>query len=168
MKRYNLGLIAMMFVGAWTSYLLPTIQQENPRQIEAEQDEEAMQLGNFSVSLSVKDLMASKAFYEKLDFAQVGGEVEQNYVIMQNGTTTIGLFQGMFEKNMMTFNPGWNKDKETLETFDDVRAIQTKLKERGIEFTTQADVETSGPANFLLMDPDGNPILFDQHVDKPN
>ena len=126
-----------------------------------------MQLGNFSVSLTVKDLVKSKAFYEKLDFSLVGGALDQNYVVMQNGTTTIGLFQGMFEKNMLTFNPGWNKDKETLESFDDVRAIQAKLKERGIEFATEADTENSGPAHFVIMDPDGNPLLFDQHVDKP-
>lgn len=127
----------------------------------------SMRLGNFSISLTVADLEASKVFYEKLDFEQVGGEQSQNWLVMQNGPTTIGLFQGMFEKNMMTFNPGWNKDKETLASFDDVRAIQAKLKERGIEFATEADVDSDGPASFVISDPDGNPILVDQHVPKP-
>lgn len=126
-----------------------------------------VQLGNFSVSLSVKDIKASFAFYEKLDFKKVGGNLAQKWVVMQNGTTTIGLFQGMFEKNMLTFNPGWNSEKETLKDFLDVRDIQRTLKARGIEFQTTADEKTDGPASFVLNDPDGNPILFDQHVPKP-
>ena len=126
-----------------------------------------MQLGNFSVSLTVKDIQASKAFYEKLDFKQVGGEIDQNWVILQNGTTTVGLFQGMFEKNIMTFNPGWDKDKNTLKEFQDVREIQQTLKKRGIKPVNEADETTKGPANFIIQDPDGNTILFDQHVDRP-
>ena len=129
--------------------------------------EEPMQLGNFSVSLAVKDIKASKAFYEKLDFKEVGGKIEQNWLVMQNGGTTIGLFQGMFEANVLTFNPGWNKDKEVLEEFQDVRELQRTLKERGVELTTEADESTKGPASFILSDPDGNTIYFDQHVPSP-
>jgi catechol 2,3-dioxygenase-like lactoylglutathione lyase family enzyme len=128
---------------------------------------ETMELGNFSVSLSVKDLKASEAFYKKLDFQQVGGKHELNYLIMQNETTTIGLFQGMFDGNILTFNPGWNKDKETLKDFDDVREIQHKLKGRGIRPAPEADEKSEGPASFIIEDPDGNMILFDQHVPKP-
>ena len=126
-----------------------------------------MQLGNFSVSLDVKDIKASKAFYEKLDFEQVAGNIEQNWVVLQNGTTTVGLFHGMFERNMMTFNPGWDSKKETLKEFQDVRELQRTLKARGIELRTEADETTDGPASFMLVDPDGNPILVDQHVPKP-
>ena len=130
-------------------------------------EEKKMQFGNFSVSLAVKDLQASKAFYEKLDFEQVGGDIKQNYVIMQNSTSTIGLFQGMFEKNILTFNPGWNRKAETLENFQDVRDLQARIKERGIKPVTEADETTKGPASFVILDPDGNAILIDQHVAKP-
>lgn len=126
-----------------------------------------MPLGNFSVSLAVKDIKASKAFYEKLDFVEVGGVLEQNWVILQSGTTTIGLFQGMFEDNLMTFNPGWDKDKKVLDSFTDVRAIQRTLKERGVAMVAEADPATEGPASFVIADPDGNTILFDQHVPAP-
>ena len=126
-----------------------------------------MELGNFSVSLAVKDIGASKAFYEKLDFKEVGGKLEQNWIILQNGTTTIGLFQGMFEKNIMTFNPGWTKDKETLKEFQDVRELQSVLKERGIPMLLEADASSEGPASFMIADPDGNSILVDQHVPSP-
>ncbi len=125
-----------------------------------------MQLGAFSVSLAVKDIKASKAFYEKLDFKEVG-KLEQNWLILQNGTTTIGLFQGMFEKNIMTFNPGWTTDQETLEEFQDVRELQSTLKERGLKLSTEADESSKGPASFVLVDPDGNSILVDQHVPSP-
>ena len=128
--------------------------------------EDKMQFGNFSVSLAVKDIKASKTFYEKLDFRHVFGSLEQDYVIMQNGTTTIGLFQGMFEKNILTFNPGWNHKAETLEQFQDVRDLQTTIKERGITPVLEADAATSGPTSFMIVDPDGNSILVDQHVPK--
>ena len=133
---------------------------------EAKKDE-PVQLGNFSVSLTVKDIKASKAFYEKLDFKEVGGNLAQNWIVLQNGTTNIGLFQGMFERNMLTFNPGWNSEKKTLDDFQDVRELQHTLKERGIEFQTEAEESTDGPAFFMLADPDGNPILVDQHVPRP-
>ncbi|MCY2958888.1 MAG: VOC family protein [Planctomycetota bacterium] len=126
-----------------------------------------MQLGNFSVSLTVKDIKASKAFYEKLDFKQVGGKLEQNWVVLQNGTTKIGLFQGMFEKNSLTFNPGWDSERKTPKDFQDVRELQRVLKQRGVKLETEADESTDGPASFTLVDPDGNPILVDQHVPKP-
>ena len=129
--------------------------------------DEPVQLGNFSVSLTVKDVKASKAFYEKLGFEQVGGKLEQNWVVLQNGTATVGLFQGMFEKNMLTFNPGWNAKKETLKEFQDVRELQRTLKTRGIALKPEADESGDGPAFFMLADPDGNPILVDQHVPKP-
>ncbi len=128
--------------------------------------EDKMHLGNFSVSLSVKDIKASKAFYEKLDFQQAFGDLKQNYVIMQNGTTSIGLFQGMFDKNGLTFNPGWNHKAETLEEFQDVRELQATIKERGITPIQEADAATNGPASFVIVDPDGNTILFDQNVPK--
>lgn len=121
-----------------------------------------MTLGNFSVSLSVQDLNASKAFYEKLGFRQVFGDPAQHWVIMQSGTTNIGLFQGMFPRNALTFNPGWDHDGSPTATFDDVRAIQRRLREAGLEVGAPID-SASGPASFSVTDPDGNPILFDQH-----
>ena len=123
-----------------------------------------MNLGAFSISLAVKDIAASRAFYEKLGFEQVMGDPAQNWLILRNGETTIGLFQGMFERNMLTFNPGWNSQAETLEEFEDVREIQQRLKSGGIELTSEADESTTGPASLTLIDPDGNPILIDQHV----
>lgn len=123
-----------------------------------------MELGAFSISLAVKDIHASKEFYEKLGFKEFGGDISQNWLILKNGDHIIGLFQGMFEKNMLTFNPGWNQDAQKLDTFIDVREIQRQLKARGMEFMAEADENTTGPAHFMLMDPDGNPILFDQHV----
>ena len=123
-----------------------------------------MELGNFSVSLNVKNLEQSKAFYEKLGFTVFGGEMEQNWLIMKNGDHTIGLFQGMFDKNMLTFNPGWDKDAQEVENFMDIRDIQRKVKAEGISVEPEADENTTGPASFMVIDPDGNPILFDQHV----
>lgn len=125
-----------------------------------------MQLGAFSVSLAVKDIAASKAFYEKLGFQSVMGGEKQRFMIMRNGTTTIGLFQGMFDKNILTFNPGWDSDRNTPSDFVDIRDLQRTLQSRGITLTTTADVNTTGPASFTLSDPDGNMILFDQHVNK--
>ncbi|MFG0275764.1 MAG: VOC family protein [Phycisphaerales bacterium] len=125
-----------------------------------------MNFGNFSVSLAVKDLGASRAFYEKLGFRLVGGD-EQHYVILQNETSTIGLFQGMFDRNILTFNPGWDRNSNTLEDFDDVRDLQARVREAGIEPVTTAAPDSTGPASFVIVDPDGNPILIDQHVPKP-
>ena len=122
-----------------------------------------MDLGNFSVSLTVKDIHASKAFYENLGFSEFGGDITQNWQIMKNGNCVIGLFQGMFEKNILTFNPGWDNNARELESFTDVRDLQKELKSKGIEIETEADETTSGPASFIIVDPDGNPILVDQH-----
>lgn len=132
-----------------------------------EQREPTMELGAFSVSLSVKDLEASRQFYEKLGFNHLGGDAAQNYLILQNGTTTIGLFQGMFEGNILTFNPGWDHTASALERFQDVRDIQRELKSQGVELQTEADESTDGPASVVLIDPDGNNILLDQHVPRP-
>lgn len=123
-----------------------------------------MKLGAFSISLTVKDLQASKAFYEKFGFVVFGGDATQNWLIMKNGETLIGLFQGMFEKNTLTFNPGWDQNAAKLDSFTDVRDLQKQLKARGVELMSEAEEATAGPASFMAIDPDGNPILFDQHV----
>lgn len=123
-----------------------------------------MQLGASSISLAVKDLAASRAFYEKLGFDASDDTAEQNYLIMRNGTTIIGLFQGMFEDNILTFNPGWDTHGQELDSYTDVRELQKTLRARGIEFQHEADEGTTGPAHFVIVDPDGNPILVDQHV----
>lgn len=123
-----------------------------------------MDLGAFSISLAVKDIAASKSFYEKLGFKAFMGELSENWLIMKNGDTVIGLFQGMFDKNLLTFNPGWDGNAQKLERFTDVRELQRQLKARGVVFVSEADETTRGPAHFIIMDPDGNPILFDQHV----
>lgn len=123
-----------------------------------------MSLGAFSVSLTVKDLAASKDFYAKLGFAKIGGDESQNWLILANGDCVIGLFQGMFDKNMLTFNPGWGGEGKPLDEFEDVRDIQKRLKAEGISIASEADEATSGPASFVVFDPDGNPILVDQHV----
>lgn len=122
-----------------------------------------MKLGVFSLSLSVKDLAKSKEFYEKLGFSSMGGSMENNYLIMKNGSTLIGLFQAMFDGNMLTFNPGWDENAQNLEEFDDVRAIQQHLKNHQVEIDKEADETTSGPEHIFLKDPDGNMILIDQH-----
>ena len=123
-----------------------------------------MELGAFSISLTVKDIMASRIFYEKFGFKAFGGDISQNWLIMKNGDTVIGLFQGMFEKNILTFNPGWDSNAHKLDAFTDVRDLQRQLKALGIEFVSEADENSSGPASFIAVDPDGNPILVDQHV----
>ena len=123
-----------------------------------------MELGAFSISLNVKDIEASKAFYEKLGFKVFHGDVSQNWLIMKNGDHAIGLFQGMFEKNILTFNPGWDKNAQLLDSFTDVRELQRQLKSQGVEFESEADENTTGPASFIVLDPDGNPILVDQHI----
>ena len=123
-----------------------------------------MQLGAFSISLTVKDIQASKAFYEKLGFSDLGGVPEENWLIMTNGTHVIGLFQGMFDKNILTFNPGWDQQANALGEYTDIREIQRRLKERGLELMSEVDEDTEGPGSVMLVDPDGNPILIDQHV----
>ena len=124
----------------------------------------AMVLGNFSVSLSVKNLEASRTFYEKLGFVAFAGDAKQNWLILRNGSAIIGLFQGMFERNSLTFNPGWDSECNKLPNFTDVRELQRRLKSAGIEPATPADESSTGPASFIVIDPDGNPILVDQHV----
>ena len=123
-----------------------------------------MELGAFSVSLAVADLEASRAFYEKLGFEVVGGDPSENWQILRNGDHTIGLFQGMFEKNILTFNPGWDAHGNPVESFADVREIQRLVKANGVSLVSEADESTTGPASFIATDPDGNPILVDQHV----
>ncbi len=123
-----------------------------------------MKLGVFSVSLSVKDIKASKVFYESLGFSVMGGDIENNYLIMKNENSIIGLFQGMFENNILTFNPGWDENANTLEEYDDIRKIQSELNEKGIKLENEVDKNSSGPASITLIDPDGNAILIDQHI----
>ena len=122
-----------------------------------------MELGAFSVSLAVKDIKASIAFYEKLGFSMLGGAPDENWAILKNGDHIIGLFQGMFDKNMLTFNPGWNQDAQNLDSFTDVRELQKQLKADGVSFTQEADESGEGPGSFMIEDPAGNPILVDQH-----
>jgi catechol 2,3-dioxygenase-like lactoylglutathione lyase family enzyme len=139
--------------GRWAGTGLPRFRKE-----------QHMELGAFSISLAVKDLQASKAFYERLGFSVFGGEASQNWLILKNGDHTIGLFQGMFEKNTLTFNPGWDSNAGKLDTFTDVRDLQRQLKSEGMQLVSEADETTVGPASFVVVDPDGNPILVDQHV----
>lgn len=122
-----------------------------------------MQVGAFSISLSVKDIQASKQFYGNLGFTVFAGSIEQKYLILKNGNALIGLFEGMFEGNMLTFNPGWDENAQNLESFDDIRNIQRHLKDQGVAFQSEAPENTSGPASFMVTDPDGNVVLFDQH-----
>jgi predicted enzyme related to lactoylglutathione lyase len=126
--------------------------------------ENKMRLGAFSISLAVKDISNSKEFYENLGFKVFAGALEKNYLIMKNEHSLIGLFQGMFENNVITFNPGWDTDASMLESFDDLREIQKQLKEKGVTLLSEVDESTTGPGSFMLVDPDGNSILIDQHV----
>ncbi len=123
-----------------------------------------MELGAFSISLAVKDIEVSRAFYEKLGFKTWGGDASQNWLILRNGEHVIGLFQGMFERNMLTFNPGWTQQAAPLQSFTDVRELQRQLKAQGLVLLSEADEASSGPASFVVIDPDGNPVLVDQHV----
>ena len=127
-------------------------------------DKQPTTLGAFSVSLAVKNIQASRGFYEKLDFKVVGGDAAQNWLILRNGSVTIGLFQGMFDRNILTFNPGWDDKAQPVGEFIDVREHQRRLKSKGIELASAADENSAGPASFTLIDPDGNPVLIDQHV----
>ena len=156
--RLFAGLLALVVGG-----LAGSAQSANPPKTGVDH----MRLGNFSVSLTVKDIAASRAFYEKLGFRAMGGDQAKNWLILQNETATIGLFQGMFDKNLLTFNPGWDRSAQTLPEFDDVRDIQRALKSRGLTPVTAADESTTGPASLMLLDPDGNSILIDQHVPSP-
>ena len=123
-----------------------------------------MELGAFSISLSVKSIAASRAFYEKFGFAEFAGDASQNWLILKNGPHVIGLFQGMFEKNTLTFNPGWDGNASALTAFTDIRELQRSLKAQGVQLLSEADESTTGPASFIAVDPDGNPVLVDQHV----
>ena len=123
-----------------------------------------MQLGAFSVSLDVKDIGASTAFYEKLGFTRFAGDITQNWLILKNGQAVVGLFQGMLERNALTFNPGWDQNAQPLESFTDVRDIQRELQKHGVPFLSEAEEGTTGPASFVVVDPDGNPVIVDQHV----
>jgi len=123
-----------------------------------------MKLGAFSISLTVKDITVSKTFYENLGFTVFAGELERKYLIMKNGNALIGLFEGMFDKNILTFNPGWDENAAKLDAFEDVRDIQKHLKKQDVPIEKEADENTSGPASFVVIDPDGNPVLIDQHV----
>lgn len=170
-RTIHIGLFAFafgMFAGCAGKQASPTLQTTTAQakgETAMSKGDSALRLGNFSVSLTVKDLAVSKAFYEKLGFAMVGGN-GKNWAVMKNETTKIGLFQGMFDKNILTFNPGWDSERNTLPDFDDVRVLQRTLKSRGVTLTTTADENTAGPASFTLTDPDGNMILVDQHVSK--
>lgn len=141
----------------------PQATAESPSQPTRTQ-EQSMNLGAFSVSLTVKDLGASKSFYEKFGFQAFAGDAAQNWLILKNGNHVIGLFQGMFDKNLLTFNPGWDQNAQKLASFTDVRELQRQLKSQGVQLLSQADESTTGPASFMAVDPDGNPILVDQHV----
>lgn len=123
-----------------------------------------MELGAFSVSLAVSNLANSREFYEALGFTKAGGDAGQGWLILRNGSTTIGLFQGMFDKNILTFNPGWNQQAEPLESFKDVRVIQSELLAKGLQLIQTADTDSKGPASITMLDPDGNPVLIDQHI----
>lgn len=122
-----------------------------------------MNVGAFSISLAVKDIVKSRDFYQKLGFTALGGDASENWLILKNGNHVIGLFQGMFERNMLTFNPGWDNNAHPLDSFTDVRELQRQLRAQGVQFVSEADESTTGPASFITADPDGNPILFDQH-----
>ena len=128
------------------------------------QSHDTMDLGTFSISLAVKNLEASRSFYEKLGFQVFAGDASQNWLILKNGDHAIGLFQGMFEKNILTFNPGWDSNAQKLDVFTDVRGLQRQLKAKGVALQTEADETSTGPASFMIVDPDGTPILIDQHV----
>ena len=162
-----LGVAAIFGAGFTVSNVFSNTQGEEACTIDQKNNkskkETSMKLGAFSVSLSVKDLNISKEFYENLGFKEFAGGMGQNYLIMKNGNALIGLFQGMFEGNILTFNPGWDENAKNLDEFDDVRKIQQHLKNQGVQMITEADETTTGPASFMITDPDGNVVLVDQH-----
>jgi predicted enzyme related to lactoylglutathione lyase len=165
MKKTAYLLAGLLISFGFGFYVSPanTKSQKNNKQSTKEEKTENMKLGAFSISLNVKDLKASKEFYEALGFSSMGGDMKYNYLIMKNGNAIIGLFQGMFEGNILTFNPGWDENAKNFDPFDDVREIQKHLKSKGIKLTTEADETKSGPGSVTLTDPDGNVILLDQH-----
>ncbi|HMR90528.1 MAG TPA: VOC family protein [Saprospiraceae bacterium] len=165
LKKVGMGIIGITFLPfKMISSSLVQMTEPSNTIIQSQNKLEAMKLGVFSVSLNVKDLTISKVFYENLGFTVFAGDLKMNYLIMKNESTIIGLFQGMFEKNILTFNPGWDENAQKLDSFIDVRDIQKNLKNKGIKLEVEADETTTGPANIVVLDPDGNPILFDQHV----
>ena len=163
-RRSWLKKIGFVFAGIGLSKFNTFASSNTDHKTKKLPDDTTLPLGAFSVSLNVKDLKASKQFYENLGFKMKGGDLKQNYVVMKNEHAIIGLFQGMFDKTILTFNPGWDENKKTPAKFEDVREIQKKLKAKGIKLTAEADEKTKGPAFITLEDPDGNQILFDQHV----
>ncbi len=164
-KRYLIitGLIASFAIGFYLNTVLAKESTNDNTVITKTEKQNNMKLGAFSISLSVKDLKTSKEFYEKLGFDDFAGSMEQNYLIMKNDNALIGLFQGMFQGNILTFNPGWDENASNVENFDDIRKIQKQLKNSGLTLTSEADEKTEGPASLMLTDPDGNVILLDQH-----
>jgi predicted lactoylglutathione lyase len=152
----TLGLIVSFVFGLYINPI--TAKQQTIKQ-----KEESLKLGAFSMSLNVKDIKVSKQFYENLGFSVFGGALQKNYLIMKNGNSLIGLFQGMFQGNILTFNPGWDENAKNIEKFDDVREIQRQLKNKGVKIVNEADEKTSGPASIMITDPDGNVVLIDQH-----
>ena len=159
------GLILSFVLGFYVNSKMPkeTIKNDQSPHYTKKEKTKTMKLGAFSISLNVKDLEVSKQFYEQLGFTVLGGDLKQNYLIMKNENSLIGLFQGMFEQNILTFNPGWDSDAKNIEEFDDVRSIQQHLKSKDIKIVVEADEKTSGPASMVLTDPDGNVIYIDQH-----
>ena len=155
--------IVLVGLGFSLSFLLGFTLKSSGEQQDETESIRSKKLGAFSISLSVKDLSTSKDFYEKLGFTVHGGALESNYLIMKSENALIGLFQDMFEGNILTFNPGWDENGESISEFDDIRAIQKRLKDHGIKLDVEIDAEAEGPASFVLSDPDGNVILFDQH-----
>lgn len=155
---------ASLSVSFSMGFFLSSILESQPAMASKNMNPTDMKLGAFSISLSVNDLDASKEFYENLGFSIFGGSMENNYLIMKNENALIGLFQGMFEENILTFNPGWDENAKEIEGYQDVRKIQQHLKSTGVEVINPADESSSGPASFLVKDPDGNMILFDQHL----
>ena len=157
------GLLVAFAVGYFLNRVITKKSGAGPVESAQSVSPDHLKLGAFSMSLSVKDLQASREFYEKLGFNAFGGSMEQNYLIMKNGNALIGLFQGMFDGNILTFNPGWDENANNLEKFDDIRDIQKRLKASGLTLMSEADENSTGPASLMLTDPDGNLILLDQH-----
>lgn len=157
------GLLVAFAVGYFLNRVITKKSGGVPVESAQSVSQDHLKLGAFSMSLSVKDLQASREFYEKLGFTAFGGSMEQNYLIMKNGNALIGLFQGMFDGNILTFNPGWDENANNLEKFDDIRDIQKRLKASGLTLMSEADENGTGPASLMLTDPDGNLILLDQH-----